>query len=170
MGWVVSVTPGRALSQRRTSVTHWTGGWVGLSWSGHKRLEEESFAFGGDRIPVFQTVVRHYIDWATLVWTATCQKWKVFENCWVGLLLEIKYADEKDTTAPVCIHFMHSVQRTYKNEWLIRTLSVICLASISSILLNLSPHLSWQVTMVTISTWTKETVVRPNQYVQPPHC
>jgi hypothetical protein len=30
-----------------------------------KLLEEESFAFSGNRTPVVQSVVRHYTDWAT---------------------------------------------------------------------------------------------------------
>jgi hypothetical protein len=30
-----------------------------------QRLEEKSFASAGDRIPIVQSVVRHYTDWAT---------------------------------------------------------------------------------------------------------
>jgi hypothetical protein len=35
---------------------------VPQSWSGHKRLEDESFACAGDRTLFAQSVVRHYTD------------------------------------------------------------------------------------------------------------
>jgi hypothetical protein len=64
---VVSNKPGLHFTPgERTPSTHCTGGWVGTPepvWM--QRLEEKSSASVKDRIPVVQSVVRHYTDWAT---------------------------------------------------------------------------------------------------------
>jgi hypothetical protein len=65
-GWVVSVTP-------RPRFTPWEGPRYALdvrlggppSWSGHKAREKNPFACPWDLTSVQQSVVRHYIDWAT---------------------------------------------------------------------------------------------------------
>jgi hypothetical protein len=44
----------------RTPGAHLIGGWVGLRAGLVQRLEEKFFAFDGDRIPVVQSVVKHY--------------------------------------------------------------------------------------------------------------
>jgi hypothetical protein len=46
------------LSQGRTTVLHWIRRWVGLRAG--LDIQETSFAFAGDRIPVVQSVVSHY--------------------------------------------------------------------------------------------------------------
>jgi hypothetical protein len=43
-------------------------GWVGLRAGMGKGLENKSFASAGDETSVFQSVVRHYTDWATTVY------------------------------------------------------------------------------------------------------
>jgi hypothetical protein len=49
-----------------------------------QRLEKKSFASAGDRVPVVQSVARHYIDWATPAPIVSSGKWEVFsysEDC-----------------------------------------------------------------------------------------
>jgi hypothetical protein len=66
MGWVLSVTPGRALPSGKEPPVHirWEDKrGSDLVWT--QGLEEKSFASAGDRAPVVQSVVRHYIELAT---------------------------------------------------------------------------------------------------------
>jgi hypothetical protein len=62
MGWVVKRRPrfnppGKEL--------HWIGVWVWLRSGLDTEARGKSFASAGDRIPVVQSVLRHYTDWAT---------------------------------------------------------------------------------------------------------
>jgi hypothetical protein len=61
-----ALRPGRALPPRKgpAVLIVWEAGWAPeLVWT--QRLEAKCFASAGDRIPVVQSVVRHYSDWAT---------------------------------------------------------------------------------------------------------
>jgi hypothetical protein len=65
-GWVVSITPRpRFTPGERNPGTHWTGFWVSPRAGLDAGLEEKSSASVGDRTSVVQSVVGHYIDWAT---------------------------------------------------------------------------------------------------------
>jgi hypothetical protein len=70
-GWVVSITPRpRFTSRERIPGTHWTGGWVDPGNSLYSDVEEKSSYLCRGWIivhPVFQYVVRHYTDLATLL-------------------------------------------------------------------------------------------------------
>jgi hypothetical protein len=44
---------------------HWIGGWAGLRAGLDTETSGNIFTSVGDRMPVDQSVVRHYIDWAT---------------------------------------------------------------------------------------------------------
>jgi hypothetical protein len=71
MKWVVSVTPWPHFTPGNGAPpplgTHCIGGWVDSELVWTRRLEEECFVFAGDRIPVVQSVVRHWADWVAPV-------------------------------------------------------------------------------------------------------
>jgi hypothetical protein len=66
-GWVVGITlrPHFILGKGHLVPIEQEAGWAPEPvWT--QRLEEETSASVGDRIPVIQSIVRHYNDWATL--------------------------------------------------------------------------------------------------------
>jgi hypothetical protein len=69
MGWVVSVTPRPRFYPRGTEPrTHWIGGWVGPRAGLGTEVRGNIFCLcRGSNLdrPVFQSVARHYTDWAT---------------------------------------------------------------------------------------------------------